>query len=282
MNRKEFLEKLAAASALLFSVHRVSAAKKPIAVRLLRHATLFVEVNEVSFLVDPMLSAREAMSPVQNAGNEFRIPMTDLPVSDQELSRLIRDVDAVMVTHTHRDHWDSMAHVMIPKDKPLFCQPADLDKLREQGFSAVTAVGDDTLFRGVSISRAGGQHGTGEMGRLMGTVSGFIIKGGGRQLYIIGDSIWCDEVAAAVKAHKPDVIVANAGAAKFLQSDPITMDTSDISMLMEATRKTSIVAVHMDTVNHCGLRRTDLKSFSAGKRWADRLFIPADGERLVF
>ena len=34
----------------------------------------------------------------------------------------IVDVDAVIVTHTHPDHWDDAAVARVPKDLPLFVQ----------------------------------------------------------------------------------------------------------------------------------------------------------------
>jgi L-ascorbate metabolism protein UlaG (beta-lactamase superfamily) len=48
--------------------------------QLLRHATVIITINSLKILVDPMLSAKAAMEPIQNCGNDIRIPMVDLPV----------------------------------------------------------------------------------------------------------------------------------------------------------------------------------------------------------
>ncbi len=47
-------------------------------IRLIRYATLLLTVSDLNILVDPMLSAKDAMDPVPNALNTSRIPMADL------------------------------------------------------------------------------------------------------------------------------------------------------------------------------------------------------------
>ena len=47
-------------------------------------------------------------------------------------------VDAVIVTHTHFDHWDGGEHRFVPKDIPLFVQhEADAKMIRGQGYTDV-------------------------------------------------------------------------------------------------------------------------------------------------
>ena len=47
------------------------------------------------------------------------MPMVDLPVS---MDNLLSNVTAVVVTHTHLDHWDDTAINAIPKSLPIFVQ----------------------------------------------------------------------------------------------------------------------------------------------------------------
>ncbi|MEQ8530836.1 MAG: MBL fold metallo-hydrolase, partial [Imperialibacter sp.] len=246
MNRKDFLKSsLLIGGLLATSSPQVFADKRRTTVRLLRHATLWVEMGGVKLLVDPMLSAKDTMPPVQNAGNDLRIPMVDLPLSSDEVKSLVSQCDAVLVTHIHRDHWDSEAHASIPKNKPIFCQPSDLEKIRELGFENAVAIASDYPFQGLSITRTGGTHGRGEIGQLMGTVSGFVVVAGSEKLYIAGDTIWCGEVETSIATHKPDIIVVNAGAAQFLKGDPITMTLDDIEKVLKASGKATVIAVHM-------------------------------------
>lgn len=132
------------------------------------------------------------------------------------------------------------------------------------------------------MDRTGGQHGTGEIGRLMGQVSGFVLRAPGEPtLYLAGDTIWCPEVADALATHRPDVAVLNTGAAQFLTGDPITMGASDVIATCRAAPDLRAIAVHLETVNHCRLSRADLRAALAEAGLAQRVRIPADGERIV-
>jgi L-ascorbate metabolism protein UlaG (beta-lactamase superfamily) len=259
----------------------MSLKQKDWSIRLLRHATLVIEKDNTKFLVDPMLSPKNAMDPVGNAGNDTRIPMVDLPLNNDELSQLLKDVDAVLVTHTHRDHWDAVAQQMIDKSKPLFCQPSDLEKIKGQGFTNVTAIEAETKFNNITIHRTGGQHGTGEIGQKMGVVSGFVLEHKNSNIYIAGDTIWCSEVDQAINTFKPQVAIVNAGGAQFLSGGPITMNAADVKTVANAMSGNKVVAVHMDTVNHCIVTRPILAKFIAENNLTN-VVIPGDGATLTF
>src|SRR4051812_22155094 len=157
-------------------------------IQLLRHATLYIQIAGLKLLIDPMLSSKEAMDPVQNCGNDERIPMVDLPISKEELNTILKEADAVFVTHTNRDHWDLAAQQLTDKNKPVFCQPADEVKIKEQRFTDVTAIDNKIHWKGITIYRTNGKHGTGEIGRSMGVVSGFVFESGDQTIYVAGDT----------------------------------------------------------------------------------------------
>ncbi len=117
--------------------------------QLVRHATLMVEYNGQKILVDPMLDGAGARPAIQNSPNPRNNPLVPLPMPAAEV---IKDVRAVLVTHTHSDHWDSTAAQMLPKDLPLFCQPEDEQKFRDLGFSATQVVHQSLHWRGIEIT----------------------------------------------------------------------------------------------------------------------------------
>ena len=245
-------------------------------VQLIRHATLRVSVANHTFLVDPMLGAKDSMDPIQNASNSLRIPMVELPFSPAEI---LKDVDAVLVTHTHRDHWDAAATELVPKTLPIFCQPEDEAKFKEWKYSDVRPISTESSFDGVTIHRTAGQHGTGEIGRKMAPVSGFVLKASGEPtLYIAGDTIYCPEVESSIALHHPNVAVVNAGAAQFLEGGPITMTALDVSKVCRASADMRVIAVHMEVINHCLLRREELDRELKNFRLRERVAIPDDGE----
>ncbi len=251
--------------------------KSTLSYRLLRHATLLLQINGKKILVDPMLSDKDALDPIPNAANNIRIPMTDLPITDTELSNLLQEVDAVLVTHTHRDHWDIAAQQRIPKNKLRLCQPIDLQKFSDEGFTNVTAIDDHIDWNGITIHRTNGQHGTGEIGKRMGTVSGFVLVHHHHKLYIAGDTIWCNDVEQAIAQHLPTHIIVNGGGARFLQGDPITMTIDDVLTLAHYT-KAQVDVVHLETVNHCLQKRSDFKKAIQEQNLEGQVYVPGDGE----
>jgi L-ascorbate metabolism protein UlaG (beta-lactamase superfamily) len=244
---------------------------------LVRHATSKIEINGVILLVDPMFSQKGTMDPVSNAPNEYRNPLVDLPFS---LEAVLHGIDAVVLTHSHRDHYDDAAIELILKSTPIFCQPEDEDKLLTLGFSDVKAVHDTMLWNGISLTRTGGQHGTGELGKLMGTVSGFIMETAGEpSIYIAGDTVWCKEVEEAIEANNPEVIVLNGGKAQFLTGDPITMGETDIETVSRIAPASKIIVVHMESWNHCLLSRDELIRYIEVKQLSN-IRVPMDGESM--
>ena len=245
----------------------------------LRHATSLITIQGLNLLVDPMLSAKGAMEPVANAASSEPIPMVDLPLSASELTELINKVDAVIVTHTHRDHWDGRAVELLPKDLPIFCQPADETVIKEAGFENVMTVTTMLEWRGIRLHRTRGRHGTGEIGQLMGTVSGFVLRADREPtLYIAGDTIWCEEVGDALRTYIPDAVIVNAGGAQFLTGDPITMTADDVIKVCRAVPEALVIAVHMDTVNHCLLTRQMLEEAVEEAGVGEGIQIPNDGD----
>src|SRR5258708_16101467 len=109
-------------------------------IRLLRHATLVVSLHGVNLLVDPMLSRAGAMDPVTNAANQQRIPLVELPVTETELSTLLQQIDGVLVTHIHRDHWDAAAIELLPRNIPILCQPENEEAIRKSEFSLIISI----------------------------------------------------------------------------------------------------------------------------------------------
>jgi len=195
------------------------------------------------------------------------------------LEDILSGITLVLVTHTHRDHWDDAAVKEVPKDVPLFCQPPDEQKIKDAGFARAAVIAETARAGDVEIFRTGGQHGTGEVGQRMGAVSGFVLKTRGLPtLYIAGDTVWCPEVQQAITEHKPDVIVVNSGAAQFNTGGPITMAASDVAEVIRAAPLATVIAVHMEAWNHCLLTRNRLRDALQREGVAKRVSIPDDSE----
>jgi len=248
-------------------------------IQLIRHATLIISVNNKRILVDPVLSEAGSKVPIQNVPNQNYNPLTELPISIDN----IINCDAVLVSHTHSDHFDDAAAKLLPKNTPIFCQPEDEMKLQSYGFIDVQPINDACIWNSISFNRTNGKHGHGEVAIEMAPVSGFVISCPKEpSIYVAGDTVWCKEVEETIEKFKPEVVVCNCGGAQFDYGEPITMTTQDIHELCRRYPNIQIVAVHMEAWNHCRLSRKDLKYYINANNINKNVLIPEDGEILNF
>jgi glyoxylase-like metal-dependent hydrolase (beta-lactamase superfamily II) len=88
-------------------------------VTLVRSATVILELAGRRILVDPMLDPAGARPPVENTANPVRNPTVALPVP---VENFLSGLDAVLVTHCHKDHLDDTAIRLVPRELPVFCR----------------------------------------------------------------------------------------------------------------------------------------------------------------
>ena len=231
---------------------------------LVRNATLLVELAGKRLLVDPMLDDAGSRPPVENTKDPVANPTVPLPFPAEEV---VRGVDAVVVTHRHRDHLDTRAEELLPRDVPVFCQPEDEEPLRQLGLDARPVAGEAD-WDGLHIVRTPASHGLGRIAELLAPVSGFLLD----DLYLAADTVWYEGVAETIERHQPSVAVVNAGGAEFLEGGLIVMGIDDVREV--AARVPTVVAVHMEALNHCYLTRAELRAA------VPSVLVPEDGETL--
>ncbi len=254
-----------------------------------RNATVKISYGGTTFLIDPMLSKKGTYPGFENTyRSDLRNPLVDLTESPE---KVIAGVDAVIVTHTHLDHWDDAAQKALPKDIPLYAQHEDDAKLiRSQGFKNVRVLTNEAEFGGVKITKTGGQHGTDEMyavpalAKPLGEAMGVVFQAPGyKTLYLAGDTVWRKEVDQTIKKYHPEVIVLNAGKAMMTgYKGSIIMGEEDVLRASEAAKNAKIVAVHMDAINHMSLTRKELRTYVKQHGIESRVDIPEDGTSLEF
>lgn len=255
----------------------------------IRNATAKITFGDTTFLIDPMLAQKGAYPGFENTyRSHLRNPLVDLTDS---AAKVISGVDAVIVTHTHLDHWDDAAQKALRKDIPLFTQhEEDAQLIRSQGFKNVRVLTDEAEFGGVKITKTGGQHGTDEMyavpalAKPLGEAMGVVFQAPGyKTLYLAGDTIWRKEVDQAIEKFQPEVIVLNVGKAKMTGFEgSIIMGEEDVLRATQRAKNAKIIAVHMDAVNHMSLTREALRTYVKQQGIESRVEIPEDGAALAF
>jgi L-ascorbate metabolism protein UlaG (beta-lactamase superfamily) len=248
----------------------------------IRNATLVVKYAGKRFLVDPMLADKGTYPPFPNSPRQDQNnPLVSLPVS---IENIIKDIDAVIVTHLHYDHWDEAAVKALPKDIKLFTQnEEDATEIRNAGFTNIEVLQENTVFEGIQLVKTKGEHGRGEILKLAGQVCGIVFKHATEKtLYLAGDTVWYEEVQNVIEANKPEVIVVNAGDNQFFQGGSLVMGKDDVYEVHKAAPEAKIICVHMEAVNHWGLSKEELKSFTKEKEIASNVLVPNDGESYTF
>ena len=188
-------------------------------IRQIRNATLRINFGGVEFLTDPWLVSkaegftfgRSPFAPevVDSAQLDIVMPMCELPIP---VADVLSGVEAYVLTHLHPDHFDMAADgsagAKLDKTVPLFVQNEDeVAVMKRSGFKDVRMfTGDGVALRGVSLKRTFARHGTKTP---CGPASGVFFNSPAekKSLWILGDTIWCDETAEAMSALKPDVVI---------------------------------------------------------------------------
>jgi L-ascorbate metabolism protein UlaG (beta-lactamase superfamily) len=234
-----------------------------------------------SILVDAMLDPAGARPPIANTPNQLANPLIDLP---DDWESLIAPVDTLLVTHLHQDHFDETAARVLDKRLPLLGQPDDVERLRAHGFIDLQPVESTMELDGISIERTPAQHGTGAIAEMLAPVSGFVLASPGEPVvYLAGDTIDYPPVREVLERRQPDVVILNAGGARFLEGDPIVMTVEDVAAIHHAAPEAELVIVHLDAINHCIERRADYRERLPGLGVdMARIHIPEDGETLEF
>ena len=247
-------------------------------IQLIRNATLRMTYANRQFVTDPFLAAKHT---IRSFADISPNPLVDLPCPPD---KVVEGVEMVVISHLHTDHFDSLAQELLPKEIPLFCQPGDEAQLVEKGFLSVIVVEQSTQWQGITLTRTPGQHGTGAWVERMGNVSGFVFQAENEPtVYWAGDTIWYEPVKQVIADSQPDIIITHSSGAKFGDSDPIVMDAEQTISVCQAAPQATVIAVHMETLDHGTVSRADLRAMADAQGiQLKQLLIPNDGEQLSF
>jgi L-ascorbate metabolism protein UlaG (beta-lactamase superfamily) len=249
--------------------------EKLMRLQLIRNATLRLSYGGQEILIDPCFGAKGSLPSFAGIAAN---PTVEMPAS---ANAVFDGIDLTVISHLHPDHFDAAAEASLPKQIPIFSQPKDMEAIREKGFTEVTALINEASWKGLSLKRTAGQHGTGEILAQMGSVMGFILKAQDEPtLYWAGDTVLIPEVLSVLAKEKPDVIVTHSGGAN-VGGTLLVMDDAQTVELSRNAGEAIVIAVHMEALDHCPVTRAQLRAAANAAGIPEtQLLIPADGQQI--
>lgn len=248
--------------------------------QLIRNALIKLNYAGKSILIDPDLAEQHARPSFTGKSPN---PTIGLPLP---VDAIVSDLDLIIVSHLHKDHFDAVDP--LPKAVELICQPGDQGRIAEHGFSQIAVLESERDWQGIQITRTSGSHGLGEVGKLMGNVSGFILRAPNEPtVYWVGDSVLYNEVEQILDSVQPDIVITHSCGARWPDSagerQLIVMDAEQTIAVAQRLPNAIVVATHMEAVDHATVSRAELRAAThAAGIPAERLLIPNDGDLLSF
>ncbi|MFF7211808.1 MBL fold metallo-hydrolase [Streptomyces sp. NPDC008238] len=194
-------------------------------------------------------------------------------------NHLPADIDAVVLSHLHGDHWDRVARRRLRRSLPVLTTPHASRRLRVlHGFPRALGLRtwqDHTVTTRetqVRVTALPGRHGRGALGRLLPPVMGSLLEFGPKsgppdlRLYISGDTLMVDSLEEIGRRY-PDVDLAllHLGGTTLPGGFLATMDGAQGAELAARIRPRLVMPIHYDDYT---VMKSPLAGFlsEAGKR----------------
>ncbi len=153
----------------------------PAKVTFVGHATVALDLGGSKFLTDPFLRAR--LGPLRRHGAAVA-------------PEAVRDVDAVLLSHLHRDHAD-LPSLRKLGNVPILAPPGAGHFLERRGFRSVSelTVGQSTQVGAATVTAVEAVHDGGSTGSRDAQAIGFLLSGPER-IYFAGDTDLFDDMSS--------------------------------------------------------------------------------------
>jgi L-ascorbate metabolism protein UlaG (beta-lactamase superfamily) len=247
----------------------------PIRITLIGGPTALIEIDGFRLLTDPTF----------DAPGTYQLPHVTLEkLAGPALgAEAVGEVDAVLLSHDqHSDNLDRAGREFLARAGRVLTTIAGAKRLggHAEGFApwqtAELARGADSL----TITATPARHGPAGIEPLSGDVIGFVVtpkQGGGRPLYVSGDTVWFDGVAEVARRFRPGVVMPFAGAAQTRGPFHLTMDSNDAIETAHAFPDAMIVPLHTDGWAHFRQNGRDLRTTFDALGFGSRLLLLQPG-----
>ncbi|MER7076905.1 L-ascorbate metabolism protein UlaG, beta-lactamase superfamily [Saccharopolyspora kobensis] len=246
--------------------------RDPVSVTFVGNATTLLRWRSFTLLTDPnFLHAGELAylghGLVSKRLREPAIQIEELP----------DDIDSVLLSHLHGDHWDRAVRRKLDRGTPIVTTPHAARRLQGwHGFRRATGLRtweSQNLLKHdefVRVTALPGLHAPGPARFLLPPVMGSLVEFGsvgdgvGFRLYITGDTLLFDGVREiARRCPDIDVVVAHLGGTTLPGGLLVTMDARQGADLLEVVPARTTIPVHTDDYT---VFKSSLEDFEAEVR----------------
>ncbi len=248
--------------------------------KLFRHATLLLMIDDRRVLVDPMYMEKGSLPPIPTTLNLRRNPLDDFQGAYPELS----DADVVLISHHHFDHFDRVAASLLPKGISIVTPRNGARRLRRMGFHDIYPIdpGEQLEINGLRIRATPVKH-TQRLGKLLYKPGvGYLTQSSGENIFISGDTTYFTQLVGNLQDCRIDVAILYGGGARLPILGRHTLSHREVLLLAEQLDVRDCVVVHLDSLNHCPEGRRDLEKAIQLAGSKANVVAPLPGEELSF
>jgi L-ascorbate metabolism protein UlaG (beta-lactamase superfamily) len=208
----------------------------------LGHSTVLIELGGTRVLTDPLF--RRRIGPL--------LTRRTAPASADAVGH----VDAVLISHWHRDHLDLPSLKRLPRDTPIVTPRGTAAIINPAGFAAVTEVepGSVVELAGMNVLAVPADHGGPRtpLSRAKAAAVGYVAEAD-RRIYFAGDTSLFDEMRQIAPVDLALLPIAGWGPAL----GPGHMNPRQAAEALALLRPTAAVPIHWGTIHLRGLGRGD-------------------------
>jgi L-ascorbate metabolism protein UlaG (beta-lactamase superfamily) len=246
--------------------------EKDLAVTYINGPTALIELAGLRFLTDPTFDP---------AGTSYTTPAYTLhkTTAPALAPHGLPPLTAVLLSHDHHfDNLDRLGRAMLPQVATVYTTRAGAERLGGNAvgldpWQTVSCPTPDGHL--LTLTATPGRHGP--AGGDRGPVLGFLLQPPHTQesvVYISGDTVWYEEVAAIGDRFPVQIACLNMGAAKVAVAGPhpLTFTAADAVALAQAWPSAKIVPFHFEGWQHFTEGRGEIEAAFSRAGLAGRLF----------
>ncbi|GGZ79115.1 MBL fold metallo-hydrolase [Streptomyces bluensis] len=247
-----------------------------VGIRFVGNATTLIHYGRLTLLTDPNFLHRGQYAHLGYGLLARRLTEPALTIRD-----VPRDLDAVVLSHLHGDHWDRVARRGLDRSLPVLTTPHAARWLRlRDGYKRATGLPtwhSHTLERDgsrVTVTALPGQHALGPLRRLLPPVMGSLLEFGPAngpvrlRLYLSGDTLLFDGIDEIAR-RCPDIglAVLHLGGTTLPGGWVVTMDGAQGAELVDRLRPRAVMPVHYDDYSVFRSPLTDFLAEAERRGW---------------